>query len=242
MAFRVCPTRSLDCVNGSGVLAYLIFELSRPCPVHGGTPCRLLLFPSMLRPVMPSATWWLRNWSFSSNGGPMCGCLCSRIGACTPQSGLTAGWLPVTKIEEKTRRFLSSADLVVVEYGQYYDLLEWLPLLGHGKGRVLLDYHGVTPPELWSVHNREAVEAGVRQRGLVRAADAAVVHSEFTGQELTDATGFPRDRCTSLAHPVDTNQFCPGFPGRSPADWLGLAEANVLLFVGRLAPNKRAPC
>src|SRR6266852_735451 len=41
--------------------------------------------------------------------------------------------------------FLSSTDLVVVEYGQYYELLNLLPLLAGGKPRILFDYHGVTP-------------------------------------------------------------------------------------------------
>ena len=45
-------------------------------------------------------------------------------------------------------RFLRSADLVCVEFGHYYSLLSLLPLLAGGKPRVLVDYHGITPPEL----------------------------------------------------------------------------------------------
>src|SRR5207249_1442822 len=59
-------------------------------------------------------------------------------------------------------RFLASADLVIVEFGHYYELLNLLPLLAGGKSRILIDYHGVTPPELWGAHNREALEKGVR--------------------------------------------------------------------------------
>src|SRR5262249_21593666 len=87
--------------------------------------------------------------------------------------------------------FIAGADLVCAEYGQYYGLLGLLPLLAGGKPRVLVDYYGVTPPELWGEHNREALERGVRFRGLVWCADAALVHSRCTGRELIDACRFP---------------------------------------------------
>src|SRR5438128_2445538 len=45
---------------------------------------------------------------------------------------------------EADMQFLSSADLLAVEYGQHYRLLELLPLLAGGKPRILFDYHGVT--------------------------------------------------------------------------------------------------
>jgi glycosyltransferase involved in cell wall biosynthesis len=138
-------------------------------------------------------------------------------------------------------RFLSSADLVIVEYGQYYRLLELLPLLAGGKGRVLFDYHGVTPPALWASHNREAVEAGNRHRGLVWCADAAVAHSTFTCRELEAATAFPAERLSCLAHGVNREHFRPGRPGQTLAGLLGLHDVSLLLFVGRLAPNKRVP-
>jgi glycosyltransferase involved in cell wall biosynthesis len=138
-------------------------------------------------------------------------------------------------------RFLASADLVLVEYGHYYRLLELLPLLRGGKGRILLDYHGVTPPDLWPAHNREGIEAGLRNRGLVWCADAAVAHSRFTRAELQEATGFPPDRLSCLAHPTDTGFFSPGAPDQSLGSLLGLPDASILLFVGRLAPNKRVP-
>src|SRR5689334_5099661 len=45
---------------------------------------------------------------------------------------------------------LRDADLLSVEYSQSYRLLDVLPRLAGGKRpRVLLDYRGVTPPELW---------------------------------------------------------------------------------------------
>jgi glycosyltransferase involved in cell wall biosynthesis len=138
-------------------------------------------------------------------------------------------------------QFLSSADLILVEYGQYYRLLELLPLLAGGKPRILFDYHGITPAELWETHSREALEMGSRQRGLIWCTDAGLVHSRFTWQELHGPTGFPAERLSILEHPIDTKRFCPGRPQRSLQDRLGLRDVSLILFVGRLAPNKRVP-
>jgi glycosyltransferase involved in cell wall biosynthesis len=138
-------------------------------------------------------------------------------------------------------RFLISADLVIVEYSQYFGSLGLLPLLAKGKPRLLFDYHGVTPPKLWGEHNREALEQGARQRGLVWCADAALAHSRFTVRELQDQTGFPAERLHRLGHPIDTDRFCPAPPRRQFRHQLGLADASLVLFVGRVAPNKRVP-
>jgi glycosyltransferase involved in cell wall biosynthesis len=137
--------------------------------------------------------------------------------------------------------FLASADLIVVEYGQSYQSLRLLPLLAGGKPRILFDYHGVTPPELWGSHNREALEEGGRQRGLVWAADVAITHSQFTWRELQQATRFPENWLRVLEHPVDRKHFSPGGSSGELRRELGLENASLLLFVGRLAPNKRLP-
>src|SRR5438132_8562647 len=39
--------------------------------------------------------------------------------------------------DEAAWSYLSRADLVVVEYGHFYGLLHWLPLLAGGRARVL---------------------------------------------------------------------------------------------------------
>src|SRR5262249_40602555 len=63
--------------------------------------------------------------------------------------------------------FLASADLILVEYGQYYPLLELLPALAGGKARIVFDYHGITPREFWSTGRSQAIQEGAAQRGLV---------------------------------------------------------------------------
>jgi glycosyltransferase involved in cell wall biosynthesis len=134
--------------------------------------------------------------------------------------------------------FLSSADLMIVEFGQYYPALGLLPLLGQSRPRILFDYHGVTPARLWGGHNREALERGVEQSGLAWCADAVLVHSRFTGQELTAATGLPPERIRVLGHPIDFSEVLLR-PRQRLREELGLEQAAILLFVGRLAPNKR---
>jgi O-antigen biosynthesis protein len=137
-------------------------------------------------------------------------------------------------------QFLSTADLVIADYSQHYTLLEVLPLLAGGRPRVVLHYHGVTPIHLWTAHNREALERGARQRGLVWCADAAMVHSHFAGRELLGPTRFPAERVGQIGHAIRVESF-RGQPGACLRAELGLEQAIIALFVGRLAPNKCVP-
>jgi glycosyltransferase involved in cell wall biosynthesis len=140
-------------------------------------------------------------------------------------------------------QFLTAADLITVEYSQHDPMFDLLPLLAGGRSRIVFDYHGVTPPHLGGLNNRDALERGCRLSGLVWTADAAIVHSRFTRQELRAVNNFPDERTTDLGYPLDTAWFSPGPPERPLRRGLGLPDdARLLLFVGRLAPNKRVPC
>lgn len=136
--------------------------------------------------------------------------------------------------------FLASADLVWVDFTHHFQLLDLLPLLAERGVRVVFNYHGVTPPRLWGRHNREAIQRGARSRGLVACADAALVHSRFAARELLGPTRFPPHRVAQLAHPVDAGRLATS-PATDLRRRLGLGEKHILLFVGRLAPNKRLP-
>jgi glycosyltransferase involved in cell wall biosynthesis len=138
-------------------------------------------------------------------------------------------------------QFLASSDLILVEYGRDYPLLRLLPLLAGTKPRILFDYYGVTPPELWGPHNREILEMSVQRRGIVWCGDVAVTHSRFTRRELLDDTRFPADRCHGSFLPIDIERFSPGRAARDLRRQLGLGAASLLLFVGRVASNKRVP-
>lgn len=143
--------------------------------------------------------------------------------------------------DDKTWKFLSTSDLIFVEYSQWFELLNWLPLLAGGKARIVFDYHSVTPPHLWGTHNHEAIEKSVRQRGLVWCADAALIHSHSARQELLSATGFLETWVHRLGYPVDLNRFSPARPQKDWRERLGLGPVKIILYVGRLAPNKRLP-
>jgi glycosyltransferase involved in cell wall biosynthesis len=139
-------------------------------------------------------------------------------------------------------RFLTAADLIIVEYSQYYPLLDLLPLLAGGRPRLVFDYHGVTPPDLGGANHRDALERGGRLRGLAWFADAALAHSRFARDELLSATGFPAEATHTLGYAVDDAAFTPGLAEVPLRPQLGLPpDARLLLFVGRLAPNKRVP-
>src|SRR5262249_34843780 len=139
-------------------------------------------------------------------------------------------------------RFLTSADLIVVEYSQYFPLLDLLPLLAGGRPRILFDYHSVTPPEFAAANHRDVLERGRRLRGLVWYTHAALAHSGFASRELIDGTSFPTELTHELGYPVDGNWFSPGKPTGPLRQRLNLPnDARVLLFVGRVAPNKRVP-
>jgi glycosyltransferase involved in cell wall biosynthesis len=137
--------------------------------------------------------------------------------------------------------FVRTADLVCVEFGQHYSLLGLLPVLAKSRARIVIDYHGITPPALWGGHNREALEKGLAHRGLTWCADVTLVHSHCIERELLETTGIGPERLRRIGLPVDPEQF---FPGPKPETFLrelGLGSAKLLLYVGRLAANKRVP-
>src|SRR5258707_11448851 len=129
---------------------------------------------------------------------------------------------------------MADADLVLVEYGHYYPAHNLLPLLAGRKPRIVLDYHGVTPPELWSNHNREALLLGWQRRGIAWCADRVFVHSQFAAEELHAACRFPPERTLVIPHHAesarmhvanDTNKA----PGSIRTE-LGLENCKIVLF------------
>lgn len=137
--------------------------------------------------------------------------------------------------------YLAEADLVVAVYAQHYALLDFLPMLAGGRPRVLLHYHGVTPPELWRGPIPEAVARGARQRGFAWCADHVLTDSLALQDELIAATDLPAERIARLPLVVDRQRLVPTSGSRALHDRLGLGAARLLLSVGRLAGNKRTP-
>jgi glycosyltransferase involved in cell wall biosynthesis len=128
-------------------------------------------------------------------------------------------------------RWLREADVVVVEYGGDFDLLYLLPRLGRRRQRVIFHDRGVTPADLAGEIRPQA-----ELRGYAWLADRVVVDSRFIAEEVTAATGLPLERITVLPCCL------PSIDSVSTA-WSASEEESgwTLLYVGRLAANKRLP-
>jgi glycosyltransferase involved in cell wall biosynthesis len=126
----------------------------------------------------------------------------------------------------------------VFNYSAYYSLAEAIRLVSHGV--VVFDYHGVTAPQLWNAPGAEALIEGQRQIGLARYADYAIAHSDFTRDELLRTGAVDPRRVFQMAYVVPLERFRPGPRPAELAARYGLAaDQPVLLYVGRMADNKR---
>lgn len=141
-----------------------------------------------------------------------------------------------------TRRameFFHEADVYIFHFPLPYVLFEAIALVE--RGRVMLDYHAVTPPHLWDGEGKEEFYAAVRrQRELWRHTDYAITHSEFTRKELLESGLIAPERVYVVPLPVELAHFRPG---PKPPELLERYELRdeqpMLLYVGRMATNKR---
>ena len=140
-----------------------------------------------------------------------------------------------------TRRAVAhfgNAELLIFHYASHYPLADAIRLVG--SGTTILDYHGVTPPALWSgVQGAEELDANARLAALARYADHAHAHSAYARDELAAATRLPADSIRVFPYAVPLDAFRPGTPDASLMARYGLEGGPALLYVGRMAPNKR---
>jgi O-antigen biosynthesis protein len=147
---------------------------------------------------------------------------------------------PAPTLDGPAWDYLRHADLIIAVYAQHYDLLQYLPALVGVGPRIIFDYLGVTPPNLWHPPNCEGLHTSARQRGYVWCADHALVASQASRDELLAATGFPSGHVTTSPLVVDTQRFQSNVDRRYWRHKLRI-DGRVLLYVGRLAGNKRVP-
>jgi len=130
------------------------------------------------------------------------------------------------------------SDLYIYHYPGYYDLLESMQRLE--RGTVVFYYHNVTPPELWGTDvGRESLVHSIRQTNLVHYADLAITVSPFNKQDLVERAGYAPDRIHVLPLAVSLERFTPGDRDVDLVRTYNLEGQQVLLFVGRMAGNKR---
>lgn len=128
--------------------------------------------------------------------------------------------------------------IYVLDYPHYYELAEAIRLAG--RGLVFFNYHGVTPPELWGkVSDADLIKRSVEGGRLARHADYAIVHSNFMRQELAQRYEFPSERTFILPLAIDHQRFKTGPASAAVRQRYHLPEGRVLLYVGRMAGNKR---
>lgn len=136
------------------------------------------------------------------------------------------------------QRHFNLSDLFIYHYPGRYALLE--SIKGIERGAVVFNYHGVTPPELWgSHHDQDVLIRGVEGVSLAHYADLAIADSEFIKGELVQHSGYEVDRIHVLSLAVSLDRFKPMDKDARLVRKYGLEGQRALLFVGRMAGNKR---
>lgn len=144
----------------------------------------------------------------------------------------------VTLMGREDQHFLNS-DLYVYHYPSRYPLLE--SMKGLDRGAVMLYYHNVTPPKLWrSSFYRHPLQHSVDSVGeFASYADLVVTPSEYNADQLVREHGCERERIKVLPLAVPLDHFSPGPPDSELIEEHLLFGRQVILFVGRMAGNKR---
>jgi glycosyltransferase involved in cell wall biosynthesis len=130
------------------------------------------------------------------------------------------------------------SDLFIYHYPGHYNLLE--SIRGIERGTVIFYYHNVTPPELWgSDRDRELLIRGIEGTVLAHYADLCITVSPFNQQDLVERVGVAPEHVTVLPLAVPLAHFQPGERDPELVRRYGLEGRRVLLYVGRMAGNKR---
>lgn len=133
----------------------------------------------------------------------------------------------------------TSSDLYVFHYPGHYPLIETLKNLD--RGAVIFYYHNVTPPELCTSEEERHLlrRSHARVGELASYSDLIVTDSSFNAEQLVEehAADYDAIRVLPLAVPLD--QFSPGVRDMALLRRYNLEGCRILLFVGRMAGNKR---
>lgn len=136
--------------------------------------------------------------------------------------------------------FADDADLVVLQYAGWFPLAE---RIRRANGIKVFWYHGVTPPDQWSHDDtRDLLVRSVFGARLALYCHRSTADSVYGARELSRRSGLGRDHIDSTPLSVDLSAFDPeaiDVEGRLLRHKLKLEERQVLLYVGRLASNKR---
>ena len=133
----------------------------------------------------------------------------------------------------------ATSDLYIYHYPGRYTLLESIKRLD--RGAVIFCFHNVTPPDMWGhAEQRAALEhdvAGISK--LAPYADLLVTVSPFNAAQLVADHSVDPARVHTVPLAVPLDRFRPGPPSTKLLDQHQLDGQRVILFVGRMAHNKR---
>jgi glycosyltransferase involved in cell wall biosynthesis len=150
--------------------------------------------------------------------------------------------LPAQQIwaDPELRHDLTSANLVLAEFGSSYDLMDLLPAVAQAGPRIIVDYQGLTPFELADPALYPDLETAHNQRKLLWCAHAVLVHSRFAEEELRAAIGIPAERTHRMPCCVDIKPKLLTREGRNVLrQGLSRDDIHIVLFLGRFAKNKQ---
>lgn len=146
----------------------------------------------------------------------------------------------ITALNRRAQTHVAASDLFFFHYPNPYDLFEAITTLDHGV--AIVDYHGVTPAAL----HESASDAALFERRLrrhfawMRHADYAIAHSAYTRAELLQTGMVSPERVFQMGYTVALDRFAPAAkPARLLERYGVRADQPVLLYVGRMAANKR---
>ena len=129
--------------------------------------------------------------------------------------------------------------LTILEYPIWFPLAERFREAG---GTAIFWYHGVTPPDLWGdAPERDVLRRSEAGTELAWYAHLAITDSPFIAGELQRHSGYPAERIRVVPIGVDVSSLSQPRPADLAAlrnRW-GLNDRRVLLYVGRVASNKR---
>jgi glycosyltransferase involved in cell wall biosynthesis len=110
---------------------------------------------------------------------------------------------------------------------------------GTVPGLRVLHYHNVTPARFFAPFDAGLAKVSARARveleALADRVDLAVGVSDYNRREL-EALGFPRTAVTPILLDLDRLRRAPRVPA---LEWILQDGLTNILFVGRIAPNKR---
>ncbi len=133
----------------------------------------------------------------------------------------------------------AQSDLFIYHYPSHYALIESIKSIA--RGVVIFYFRNVTPPDLWGAEaEREILQRGLDSVGrLAVYADMVVTDSPFNAEQLIEQHGCEQEQIQVLPMAISLEEFRPGQADAKMLTQYNLTGKKVILFVGRIAGNKR---